>query len=101
MTSPEKIINEMMKVWHGDDGVSATDGIRVREALNDAGYVIVPKEATHDMIVAALNSAAPPPDELPRLFDILDFSGENHARRAVRAAYAAMIAASQNAGPND
>lgn len=58
------------------------------------GYQLMPIEPTHE-IISAMNCSKARDDEgeFPMMVDLLDYSGENKAHTALKAAYAAAIAA--------
>lgn len=73
---------------------AATEAWNRRPGAVPAGWVMVPVEPTGEMLRAMSSSKAMDAEgEFPSLFDLIDYSGENKTRTAIRAAYCAMLAA--------
>lgn len=65
----------------------------------DGEFVMVPREATREIISAMLESRASDEEgEFPALMDLIDFSGQNKNHAVVRAAYRAMLSAAPQQG---
>jgi len=72
------------------------------KALDQAGYAVVPKEPTYAAIRAMSESQAHGDEgPFPPLCDLIDFSGENNTHIVLRAAYTAMLQASQPNTPQE
>ena len=69
----------------------------------DGEFVMVPREATREIISAMLESRASDEEgEFPALMDLIDFSGQNKNHAVMRAAYrAALSAAPQQVGQEE
>lgn len=72
------------------------------QALEAAGFAIVPKEPTEAMVRAAIeNKAWDDEQKFQPLGDLIDFSGENKTRTVVKSALAAAIRRAAKETPND
>lgn len=96
MTTPTKSAAEVIAWSLEDRGLSPSDwsghyADKVQEALDAAGYAIVPKEATQEMIEASWEICKRPSPEERMALEMADNRTAHFVKAAHR--YAAMIAA--------